>query len=101
MCCRTCMRGTLQQSSMQQQLQQHPSGEAAAVLVRLTWVLSKSFTRGQVVARRTGHVNEQLAVLISWGIGHPLWCVRSSHQLGDRPPAEPRVMSARMPLQGE
>ena len=77
------LRSTLQQSSMQQQLQQHPSGEAAAVLVRLTWVLSKSFTRGQVVARRTGHVNEQLAILISWGIGHPLWCVKASrsHQL--------------------
>ena len=29
MCCQTCMRGTLQQSSMQQQLQQHPSWEAA------------------------------------------------------------------------
>ena len=40
------LRGTLQQSSMQQQLQQHPSGEAAAVLVRLTWVLSKSFSWG-------------------------------------------------------
>ena len=87
----------LQQSSMQQQLQQHPSGEAAAVLVRLTWVLSKSFSWGHVVARRTGHVNEQLAVLISWGIGHPLWCVRASRST----PAEPRVLSARMPLQGE
>ena len=39
----TDLRGTLKQSSMQQQLQQHPSGEAAAVLMRLTWVHSKSF----------------------------------------------------------
>ena len=39
----TDLRGTLEQSSMQQQLQQHPSGDAAAVLMRLTWVHSKSF----------------------------------------------------------
>ena len=40
------LRGTLQQSSMQQQLQQYPSGEAAALLIRLTWALSKSFSCG-------------------------------------------------------
>ena len=49
-------------ASMQQQLQQHPSWEAAAVLVRLTWVLSKS---------------PAATVEISWGIGHPLWCVKA------------------------
>ena len=47
----TDLRGTLKQSSMQQQLQQHPSGEAAAVLMRLTWVHSKSF-RGPCGSRR-------------------------------------------------
>ena len=92
------LRGTLQQSSMQQQLQQHPSGEAAAVLIRLTWALSKSFSWG------TWHKCISYAPRVA---RQPLF-----DQLGDRPsslvreglvvtPVEPRVMSARMPLQGE
>ena len=89
------LRGTLQQSSMQQQLQQHPSGEAASVIVPLTWVLSKS-PRGP----------RGCTLCAMWTSSLPF------DQLGDRPsslvreghaltPAEPKAMSARMPLQGE
>ena len=83
MCCQTCMRGTLQQSSIQQQLQQHPSWEAA-----------------------NGSRAPDLGPF-------EVFSCNSGDQLGDRPsslvpsffssstPAEPRVMSVRMPLQEE
>ena len=55
------LRSTLQQSSMQQQLQQHPSGEAAAVLMRLTWALSKSFR----VPRSCGSKKKELVIMLA------------------------------------
>ena len=61
----TDLRGTLKQSSMQQQLQQHPSGEAAAVLMRLTWALSKSFR----VPRSCGSKKKSLSSC--WRSGRP------------------------------
>ena len=96
MCCQTCMRGTLQQSSMQQQLQQHPSWEAAVgsrapdlgpfeVVQWATWLHVMRHVKTGYAACRS----------ISWGIGHPLWCVKDqracTHQLspGQCPPACP------------
>ena len=84
MCCQTCMRGTLLQSSMQQQLQQHPSWEAANG--------SRAPDLGPFEVAASCNSGDQL-------VDRPPSLVPSF--CSSLTPAEPRVMFVRMPLQVE